>query len=195
MIQLIDQRIKLHFGSKQGLVKFFAHQGLTMLGFYREEENIALESITRLVFICDGNICRSPLAEAVAKAAGIPSISFGLSCTDNHPADPRACAFAASQQLDLSAHKTTNIARYTPQPGDLLVGMAPQHTQALGRLFDRAAPIALLGLWHSPAIAYLHDPYNTPIDYFNHCSHRVAAATRQLIAELKKHHDNTVRSE
>ena len=48
----------------------------------------------RLVFVCSGNICRSPFAAEYARALGLPSASFGLHADDGAAANPQALAAA-----------------------------------------------------------------------------------------------------
>lgn len=70
----------------------------------------------RLLFVCLGNICRSPIAEAIARTefarAGL-DITVASAGTGNwhvgHRADTRAIASAAAQGYDLSAHRARQI--------------------------------------------------------------------------------------
>jgi protein-tyrosine phosphatase len=182
----LSVRIKNYYGSKHGLLRYVTYEIFRMLGAYRTFEKIDFTKVQRLVFVCHGNICRSPLAEAVARKLNIQSISFGLDTRGNDPADPRAIAWASKNSYDLSQHKTMRVDQYQPQMGDLLVGMEPKHIQALHRLFARApVQITMAGLWLDTPIAYLHDPYNTNECYFNRCERLVVTATVKLKSNLR----------
>ena len=66
----------------------------------------------KILFVCTGNICRSPTAEGVFRhlvaAAGLGD-RIGADSAGTHgyhigdPPDPRSCAAAAAARLDLAA--------------------------------------------------------------------------------------------
>lgn len=158
---------------------------MTKLGEFERYKNIDFRSINRLVFVCAGNICRSPLAEAVASNAGIKSVSYGLHCRGGDKADPRAIAFALKNNLDLDRHVTQNIQQYAPQEGDLLVGMEPEHARALSECLGTDTRITLIGLWLPSGRAYIHDPYNANEIFFDRCESEVVNATKALISKMR----------
>lgn len=183
----LSVKIKNRYGSKQGLLRFWSYQLLRILGFYRALKKVDFAQVQRLVFVCHGNICRSPLAEAVARKQGIATFSFGLSTRGDAPADPRAIAWAGAHGYDLGQHRTVRVDQYQPQVGDLLIGMEPKHIHALTAEFAQApVQITLAGLWLKSPIAYLHDPYNTGEKYFSRCETFVASATDELIKRLSR---------
>lgn len=177
----LSAKIKNQYGSKRGFLRYARYELLRMLGVYGALEKIDFTKVKRLVFVCHGNICRSPLAEVVARKYNVESISFGLATRGGDPADPRAIAWASANGYDLSQHKTTRVDQYQPQAGDLLVGMEPKHVQVLRQHFAQApVQITMAGLWLDTSIAYLHDPYNANENYFDRCEKLVAAAILQL---------------
>lgn len=171
-----------YFGSKKGLLRFYAYELLRILGLYSKYRKVNFAQVKRLVFICQGNICRSPLGEAVARHYNIPATSFGLDTRGGDPADPRAINWAKTNGYNLSEHKTRRIDQYVPIAGDLLIGMEPKHIREIKRRFGKQPiQITLIGLWLDSPLAYLHDPYNTNNTYFNRCEYRVAKATDTLV--------------
>ena len=70
----------------------------------------------RMLFVCLGNICRSPLVEAVARMefgrAGIDAEFASAGTGDYHiggAADPRTIASAAAHGYDVSAHRARQL--------------------------------------------------------------------------------------
>jgi protein-tyrosine phosphatase len=182
----LTETIKHDHGSKRGLVRYLNYELLRRLGVYRRFNKIDYANVKRLVFVCKGNICRSPLAEAVARKHAIPSQSFGLDTRGNDVADPRAVAWGLANGYDLSAHITSRVDQYQPQPGDLLIGMEPAHVYELEQRFAQApVQITLIGLWLPRPLAYLHDPYNSCEQYFEKCETLVTAAVVNLMEKLK----------
>ena len=189
VLNAIIQTIKNHYGSKYGLKNQCIYSMMIRFGDFKQYKDIDFKQVKRLVFICSGNICRSPLAEAVAIKAGIESISYGLNCRGGDKADPRAIAFASKNDFNLENHITKNINLYVPHPGDLLVGMEPNHAKALEELLGPTVgpsiKITVIGLWLPVCKAYIHDPFNANEIFFSRCETEVVAATNALIAKLR----------
>jgi protein-tyrosine-phosphatase len=177
----LTQHIKDRFGSKRGLVKELVHTLFLHMGFYKHLQKVPIKNVRRYVFICYGNICRSPLAEYAAKQHGANAISFGLHTRGADKADERAIDFALTMGIDLSPHATRPIDQYIPQDGDLLVGMEPKHAKELQELFGDRVAITLAGLWHPKKKAYIHDPYNASLAYFNTCEKTVLSCVDCLV--------------
>lgn len=156
-----------------------------LLGFYKDCERIELDKIKRLIFVCSGNICRSPLGEVIARSYGVTAESYGLDTRGGDPADPRAVAFALNYGIDLTRHVTRHIKEYKPLTGDLLIGMEPIHVQKLKAQVGRGAAITLAGFWLKQPIAYLHDPFNANQEYFVSCELQVMASVNALVARME----------
>lgn len=171
-----------NYGSKRGLLRYYYYQFGLLSGQMRAYRQIDWAAARRLVFVCMGNICRSPLAEAYAREQGRDTISFGLNCSDDYPADPRAVAFAEQQGLDLQPHRTTHIRHYQPQSSDVLIGMEPAHADMLKQLYPQST-ITLAGLWLPKPRAYIHDPFNTNVQFFNYCEQQVMAGVGGILGQ------------
>jgi protein-tyrosine phosphatase len=139
--------------------------------------------VKRLVFVCHGNICRSAFADVVARSAGMSVASFGLSTSADMPAHPPAVAAASRLGHDMTAHRTTRVEEYVPLPGDLLLAMEVRHLQKIannGRIAD--VPRTLLGLWATPKMPHLHDPYELESAYMDTCLRRIESAIPALVS-------------
>jgi len=173
------------YGSKKGFLRFWYYQCLLKVGAFRkysyQDYRNPGDTPRRLVFVCVGNICRSPLAEAYAKSFGVDAASFGLNCTDGHPADPRTVQYGIAFGLDLSDHKTINLKNFSIRDGDILVGMEPKHVKELGALPLKGVPVVLAGVACRKPIAYIHDPYNCSESYFDRCEATVLEAVRGIL--------------
>jgi protein-tyrosine phosphatase len=139
--------------------------------------------VTRLVFVCHGNICRSAFADVVARRNGLNVASFGLSTSSGLPAHPSAVAAAAAIGVDLGDHRTTRAADFGPESGDLLLAM---ETRQLRRIAGdpnlNTLPRTLLGLYAKPPVPHLHDPYELDPAYMPMCLARIESAVINLAA-------------
>ena len=93
-----------------------------------------------VLFVCTGNICRSPTAEGVARkllldaglAARVAVDSAGLEGWHaGDPPDPRAIASAAERGYDLTAQRARRFERRDFDDFQLIVGMDRGHVSAL----------------------------------------------------------------
>jgi protein-tyrosine phosphatase len=153
-----------------GLVHHYAHQVRHMLGSYSWLKRVEWNRVTRLVFVCKGNICRSPYAEARARAMGLPCSSFGLEAGLHAPANPSAIRAARARGLDLTGHRTQGANEFPIATGDLLTAMEPWHAAVLQtRPMPVGAQVTLLGLWCSPSRPHIEDPFGLSDEYFQTC--------------------------
>jgi len=100
-----------------------------------------------VLFVCTGNICRSPTAEAifrklVADAGMSETIVADSAGTHGYhigePPDPRAQALAAARGYDLSALRARRAERGDFERFDLVVAMDRGHFAILSRMAEAA---------------------------------------------------------
>jgi len=95
----------------------------------------------RILFICMGNICRSPIVESVARVefarAGIAA-EIASAGTENYhvgqPADDRAIAIAQAHGYPLAAHRARQVQRGDFERYDHLLVMDRVNLRALQRV-------------------------------------------------------------
>lgn len=102
----------------------------------------------RVLFICMGNICRSPIVEAVARVefarAGIDVHVQSAGTEDYHvgqPADRRAIRVAEAHGYPLAAHRARQVQPTDFESFDYLLAMDHVNLRALGGLQSKGASV------------------------------------------------------
>jgi protein-tyrosine phosphatase len=166
----MSKTIAHSFGGKIGLLKHCLYTAEYYLGLFADLEQIDWGAVKRLVFVCRGNICRSPYGEVKSINLGIPAISFGLEAKQALPANKLAISVALSRGLDLSQHRTRSADDVPLNSGDLILAMEPHQLKMIRyRSLVSPAKISLLGLWCTPRHPHIQDPYGLAPEYFSTC--------------------------
>jgi protein-tyrosine phosphatase len=174
------------FGTHRGLVRLALGQFEYLSGRLNSFLQPDLRNTRRLVFVCLGNINRSPFAENVAATLGMNTTSIGLSTSTGIPAFETAVVTAKRFGIDLTAHRATNFVDYSYIEGDLLLAMEVRHAQQLLVLGVPETAIALLGHWATPHRIHIHDPHTLSDAYFRTCFNIIQSAVRELALECRR---------
>jgi len=145
----------------------------------------------RLLFVCSGNICRSPAAMELARLglarrgrADVECLSCGTLKLTGEPAAPFSVELLAERGGDLSGHRSRPLSHFLLREADLVVGMEQVHRDlALDELGGDADLVAhgvhVITEWHpDPALrndAGIYDFVKAPLDEY-----------REGIAELER---------
>ncbi len=119
-------------------------------------------AIRRILVLCEGNHCRSPLAEALLRRALGPASevrSAGLRALVGEPAHEEARRLAAELGLDLEAHRGRQISPELIREADLILVMDRAQKEACEALTPNArGRVYLLGHWLAPDPPAIADP-------------------------------------
>ena len=126
----------------------------------------------RILFVCTGNICRSPMAEDMAREAlvqrgraDVEVRSAGTSAAEGSPASEGAYLVGLEKGLDLSPHAATYLTRSVVESSDLILTMSPHHVARVEALGGKGK-VHLLGVYAGKQAheAEVEDPFGGELD-------------------------------
>ncbi len=150
----------------------------------------------KILFVCTGNICRSPMAESVARTLAEKQglarrFEFDSAGTQGYhagaPPDPRAVAAAARRGYDLNRLRARQVAKQDFFYFDHVLAMDSEHLKILQRLCppEHAQKLGLfLSYVDSPHENEVPDPYYGGPEGFEMVLTLVEQAATQMIRRL-----------
>jgi protein-tyrosine phosphatase len=149
-----------------------------------------------IVFVCTGNTCRSPLAEALCKkrladhlscaidelpTRGFVVLSAGLAAMIGTQAAPEAVETARAFGADLTAHASRPVTADLIAQADRIFTMTHGHFRILTSLFPESGQVARLLAPEGEDIA---DPVGGDLEVYQECALRIWHCLDDLLAEL-----------
>lgn len=135
----------------------------------------------RILVVCIGNICRSPVAEAMLRRSlpGKRVGSAGLGALVGQGVDPTARELAEADGLDVASHQARQLDRELLASADLVLVMSPGQRRAVGEISPEAMGKTMtLGKWLDGGKGQdIPDPYRKSREAFEHVHRQLQDAT------------------
>lgn len=148
----------------------------------------------RVLFVCTGNICRSPTAEGVARARAAKAGLAGAYAFDSagcagwhvgKPPDRRSQAAAKARGVDLSALRGRQVTEEDFHEFDLLIAMDDSHRHELQAMRPEGGAEIRMMLDFAPQFGerQVPDPYYGGDDGFEFVLDMLEASIDGMLAE------------
>jgi protein-tyrosine-phosphatase len=143
----------------------------------------------KILFVCTGNTCRSPLSAAIARRVaqerGLSDMvieSAGTSAWDGQPASDGALLVGLERQLDLNEHRSRTITPAIIDAQDLILTMGPHHRDQVEAMGGGSKTFLLSAYAsHGADDRPISDPFGGDLETYRTTADELEAAIRKII--------------
>lgn len=135
-----------------------------------------------IVFVCTGNTCRSPMAEALMRQelhrrGIVASVTSAGLFADGAPITDNAATVLSEVGADMFRHRSRPFTREIAEAADVVVAMTDDHRRLLCAAGVPEDKICLAG-------GGITDPFGGDLAVYRKCRDQIAGAVRQLADAL-----------
>lgn len=150
--------------------------------------------IRRVLLVCTGNTCRSPMAEGLMKdlwqraAPGwdLDVISAGTGAIPGDTASKHAVTAMSTRGIDLSGHRSRKVEDQSPRDFDLILTMTTRHKEhLLSRWPQLAGRVYTLGEYAGSG-ADITDPFGGTLQDYETTAVALDAKLQAIIDRIRK---------
>jgi RpiB/LacA/LacB family sugar-phosphate isomerase len=149
-----------------------------------------------ILFLCTGNVCRSPMAEGLFRHAikgrgEFRIVSAGLGAVDGEPPTNHSVSAMREIGIDISGQRSRALTAELVRSADLILGMTHSHTDTVALLYPSAAEKTfLLREFDETLEAYekdISDPIGSPYHIYAECRDQIEQGIATLLKFMEQH--------
>jgi RpiB/LacA/LacB family sugar-phosphate isomerase len=150
-----------------------------------------------ILFVCTGNVCRSPMAEGLFRAAmkgrgDYRVISAGLGAVDGQPPSTNAVLAARELGIDITAQRSRMLTRELVDEADYIFGMTHSHIETVMMLYPQAAEKTFLCREFDETLDVyekdISDPIGGSLEIYTICRDQIEQGIASIQRFLEQQH-------
>jgi RpiB/LacA/LacB family sugar-phosphate isomerase len=149
-----------------------------------------------ILFICTGNVCRSPMAEALFRRAvrgrgEFRVFSAGIGAMDGQPPTSHSVTAMKEIGIDISNQRSRALTADLVRQADYIFGMTHGHVDTIGLLYPPAAEKTFLlrefDETLEPFEKDIADPIGSSYEIYAHCREQIEQGIASLFKFMEQH--------
>lgn len=146
-----------------------------------------MKKYNKLIFVCTGNTCRSPMAATIFKSmeknSDIEVLSRGLVVLFSEPSNPRTDTVLKSHNLDLIDHKSKGLENSEITDNTLILTMTEKQKENILENYDNAKDVFAIKEFVGES-GDVEDPYGGSLIEYEECYGQLSLLIKKLLYKL-----------
>jgi L-threonylcarbamoyladenylate synthase len=182
--------------AKSSTVVKITHNALTILreAAYSEKDVIEMSSI-KILFVCTGNTCRSPIAAGFCRKYISEKLDCGIDETEERgykigsagvmagpemPASKEVVDICAAKGIDMTRHRSRVLTRAQVEESDYIFAMTKSHRDRISEVCPAASQKCML----LDSSGEIGDPIGAGDDVYHKCAEQIEKALEKRMNEI-----------
>lgn len=150
----------------------------------------------KIIFVCTGNTCRSPMAERLlikmyredkSFEGELEVVSAGISALPGQGPNPKAVSVLKEEGIDLTDHVTTNLNREIIDSADLILTMTSAHKERIKAMVPEGGlenKLYTLKEFAGKAESDILDPFGQPLEVYKKTRDEIKENLKLILGKL-----------